>query len=1206
MREELLFCGIRRSEALSRLRRAYDDVAAQAQAQAKSPPSGESSLRVVLVEAEAGLGKTRLVMELYRCLKNDVDRQNYWSPNTSPSNTASPQTNKPPFIWWEMRISGEANPGNTILSKLEDLGPHLHAAGLKSSNGLTKELQAAAANVGMVLIEEMSYLGAVKRIGESFYNIFSILTQHRKNEYAGSNKDQTNRIGKTVKDMVMNHLNEVFNPKSTTFSRIPLIVFIDDAHFADKDQSIVDFIDELIARGKREQWPIMLIMTHWSHALTSRRDSRDETLSPSVVAQFLECARGVKCSDKRKSSGLLKDDDDILIRIDLSDPVDGLDMALLGQFSGLKADQVEAIIQKVGGNPRKLEEIIAMMRGRPVWFEDNDMLKPLNETGYEAVLELSGLEVERVAAERFNDTPSEVRRSMIVASVMGQTFVIDLCKRLLEKIGFSEDARSSLEIAESTYRFLRDIVDRQRNDIGEFAQPLFFDMVCTHRANRLPEHFWNDWLGDDRLEKSLDELLVDVVCNPGEFRNYTLDDMAEVLLLAARRMEKVESRLGDLALARLVAVQNRRGNLEGAYDAATRFIAGLKKTTWDIGEIPVDLADEVADTLLRLGQTKDAELIWVALHQGLEDQVSAESVNMGRQHDLAVSHERLGSFYLLDGNTEAALERFHAALEIAERISALDPENSEWQYAISAFHDRLGDVHLVQGKSDTALERFRNSLDIRERLARLEPANSRWLRALSHSYDRLGDQCVTRGKISDALNHYGASRETRERLVKEEEAVTEWKRELAISHERLGDLHLFLGNTEEAKTHFNAAFEISKTLAERDPANTQWKRDLALDYQRLGDVHRQLEDLETAWRCYRDARWIMEQLSSVDPDRSEWLRDLSNIHERVGLLHVVQGGGDEAIASFQTSLEIRKDLAKSDPRNSQWQRDLAVSCNHLGDLYMFGGESDAAFRCYSGARTTMESLVKGDSANVLWQEDLLTIFGRLGDLLKAREEDDQALESYRAALAISKWMAEKDPTNLEWQRNLARGYSQLADMHWHRNQNGDAFEGYTAALIIRRDLFDREPSNSEWARDLALSYNRVGNLFLAEKNIDAALNAYRSALHLIEGVVKAKPTNVRWQWDLSVISGRLGDLYRVHEGIGDPLPFYQSAYSIAARLAGADLKNTEFQYGHMVRCNQLGELYADRGDDRVADDYFREGIAIAKRLAEMESKNVEP
>jgi hypothetical protein len=62
------------------------------------------------------------------------------------------------------------------------------------------------------------------------------------------------------------------------------------------------------------------------------------------------------------------------------------------------------------------------------------------------------------------------------------------------------------------------------------------------------------------------------------------------------------------------------------------------------------------------------------------------------------------------------LKAYRDSLAIAERLSAADRSNTDWQHNLSFSNGRVGDVLRAQGKLDDALKSYRDSLAILQRL----------------------------------------------------------------------------------------------------------------------------------------------------------------------------------------------------------------------------------------------------------------------------------------------------------------------------------------------------------------------------------------------------------------------------------------------------------------------------------------------------------
>src|SRR5262249_16300271 len=91
------------------------------------------------------------------------------------------------------------------------------------------------------------------------------------------------------------------------------------------------------------------------------------------------------------------------------------------------------------------------------------------------------------------------------------------------------------------------------------------------------------------------------------------------------------------------------------------------------------------------------------------------------------------------GDLSAALTSYRATLAIFERLAKADPSNSQWQHDLSVSHIKVGYAQRDQGDLSAALTSYRATLAIFERLAKADPGNAEWQRDLIVSYVKLSD-----------------------------------------------------------------------------------------------------------------------------------------------------------------------------------------------------------------------------------------------------------------------------------------------------------------------------------------------------------------------------------------------------------------------------------------------------------------------------------
>ena len=149
------FSGNNRWRDLQQLKRLYDEVFAAA-----SDPSSEKATRIVLIEAERGLGKTRLATELYRHLSENSDPVGYWPPVppgsedgfTMPNAERCDYRKLMPFLWWGLEVKADASSGQTLYHSLPNLLSHLVAARIvKCRSDTRRNILAEAAEFAVEL-----------------------------------------------------------------------------------------------------------------------------------------------------------------------------------------------------------------------------------------------------------------------------------------------------------------------------------------------------------------------------------------------------------------------------------------------------------------------------------------------------------------------------------------------------------------------------------------------------------------------------------------------------------------------------------------------------------------------------------------------------------------------------------------------------------------------------------------------------------------------------------------------------------------------------------------------------------------------------------------------------------------------------------------------------------------------------------------------
>jgi hypothetical protein len=70
---------------------------------------------------------------------------------------------------------------------------------------------------------------------------------------------------------------------------------------------------------------------------------------------------------------------------------------------------------------------------------------------------------------------------------------------------------------------------------------------------------------------------------------------------------------------------------------------------------------------------------------------------------------------MAQGDLPGALSSYRDSLAIRDRLTKIDPSNTDWQFGLSISYGEVGDVQMAQGDLPGALTSYREGLAINER-----------------------------------------------------------------------------------------------------------------------------------------------------------------------------------------------------------------------------------------------------------------------------------------------------------------------------------------------------------------------------------------------------------------------------------------------------------------------------------------------------------
>ena len=423
--------------------------------------------------------------------------------------------------------------------------------------------------------------------------------------------------------------------------------------------------------------------------------------------------------------------------------------------------------------------------------------------------------------------------------------------------------------------------------------------------------------------------------------------------------------------------------------------------------------------------------------------------------DAAATTGTLGILAQLRGDYNSAEHSYRQVLEIFTRLGD--------QAGMSAIYHQLGMLAQDRGDYAAAGPLYRQSLEIKERLG--DQAG------MSNSYGQLAALAQNRGDYAAAGPLYRQSLEISTRLGDQASMSTSYHNLAALAQDR-GDyaaaeplyrqslqISTRLGDQASMSRTYHQLGMLAQNRGDYDAAGPLYRQSLdirerigdqagmAASYHQLGMLAQNRGDYDAAEPLYRRALDIKERIGDQ--------AGMSTSYGQLGTLALLRGDYDAAGPLYRQSLDISERIGD--------QASMSTSYHQLGVLAQLRGDYDAAGPLYRRALDIKERI--GDQAG------MAASYGQLGTLAQARGDYDAAERSYRQSLDISERIGD--------QASMSNGYHQLGMLAQQRGDYDAAGPLYRRALDIKERIGDQAGT--------ATSYAALGDLSEALGNLDEAV-----------------------------------------------------------------------------------------------------------------------
>ncbi|BCY07004.1 tetratricopeptide repeat protein [Actinoplanes sp. L3-i22] len=456
------------------------------------------------------------------------------------------------------------------------------------------------------------------------------------------------------------------------------------------------------------------------------------------------------------------------------------------------------------------------------------------------------------------------------------------------------------------------------------------------------------------------------------------------------------------------------------------------------------------------------------------------------------------------GRREEALTATTEAVEVYRRLAAANPGAFEPDLAMSL--NNLGNHLSGLGRREEALTATTEAVEVRRRLAAANPGA--FEPDLATSLNNLGTMLSGLGRREEALTATTEAVEVRRRLAAANPGAFE--PDLAMSLNNLGTMLSELGRREEALTATTEAVEVRRRLAAANPG--AFEPNLATSLNNLGNHLSELGRREEALTATTEAVEAYRRLAAANPGAFE--PDLATSLNNLGNHLSGLGRREKALTATTEAVEAYRRLAAANP--GAFEPNLATSLNNLGNHLSELGRREKALTATTEAVEAYRRLAAANPG--AFEPNLATSLNNLGTMLSGLGRREEALTATTEAVEVYRRLAAANPGAFE--PDLAMSLNNLGTMLSGLGRREEALTATTEAVEVYRRLAAANPGAFE--PNLAMSLNNLGTMLSGLGRREEALTATTEAVEVRRRLAAANPG--AFEPDLAMSLNNLGTM----------------------------------------------------------------------------------
>jgi non-specific serine/threonine protein kinase/serine/threonine-protein kinase len=407
-------------------------------------------------------------------------------------------------------------------------------------------------------------------------------------------------------------------------------------------------------------------------------------------------------------------------------------------------------------------------------------------------------------------------------------------------------------------------------------------------------------------------------------------------------------------------------------------IAGIEKQRAermfnDVRELANSFIFEIEQDIAKLPGSTNVRGKLVSRATQYLDRLAHESANDPQlQRELATAYYKLGDVLGRPdaanlGDTAGSLTSYRKALEMRERLAALNPQDEAMREVLAETYHRYSAVLKVKGDYRGALGFDRKALTIREELLRRKPDNRRRLH-LGESYTAVGGSLSQLGLWNEVLDFRGKALAIY-RQVDQEDKSEASARGLAVAANRMASILSRAGDKQGAIRQYREVLALRTALLLRNPNDSDARLNVAGTQTSLGTTLIQAGGhSQEAIAMIGQALATYESVAAGDPKDVRVHSLLSSACMRQAEAFVAAGDVPRAMPLLARSLQLRTRLSNDSPLNAGAKGQVAEVHASLGAAHEAAGRTRKALEHYLEAQRIAGEIAKMGRANAVISE----------------------------------------------------------------------------------------------------------------------------------------------------------------------------------------------------------------------------------------------